>query len=76
MRGAHDLVVLPAAAVGFLPFAILIHDRAMTIAMNEPRGPVYLSLPREPLAEALGGDWSMGRPLPGYRVAVLDDDGA
>src|SRR5690606_9182368 len=39
-------------------------DRAMTIAMSEPRGPVYLSLPREPLAEALGGDWTMGRPLP------------
>lgn len=31
-------------------------DRAVSIAMSEPRGPVYLSLPREVLAEA--------RPLP------------
>lgn len=28
-------------------------DRAIAVAMTEPRGPVYLSLPREPLAEAL-----------------------
>ena len=28
-----------------------IVDRAITIAMSEPRGPVYLSLPREVLAE-------------------------
>jgi acetolactate synthase I/II/III large subunit len=27
--------------------------RAATLAMSEPRGPVYLSLPREPLMEAL-----------------------
>src|SRR5690606_39027606 len=26
-------------------------DRALSIAMSEPRGPVYLSLPREALAE-------------------------
>jgi acetolactate synthase-1/2/3 large subunit len=26
-------------------------ERALAIAMSEPRGPVYLSLPREPLAE-------------------------
>ncbi|MGK6314667.1 thiamine pyrophosphate-requiring protein [Neorhizobium sp. DT-125] len=29
----------------------LVIDRAMSIAMSEPRGPVYLSLPREALAE-------------------------
>ncbi|MGE0744183.1 MAG: thiamine pyrophosphate-requiring protein, partial [Rhodospirillales bacterium] len=29
-------------------------DRAMTIAMSEPRGPVYLTLPREVLAENPG----------------------
>ncbi|MEZ5826372.1 MAG: thiamine pyrophosphate-requiring protein [Geminicoccaceae bacterium] len=29
-------------------------DRAMAIAMSEPRGPVYLSLPREVLAEETG----------------------
>ncbi len=28
-------------------------DRAVTVAMTEPRGPVYLALPREPLAEAM-----------------------
>ncbi len=28
-------------------------DRAMAIAMSEPRGPVYVSLPREALAEAV-----------------------
>ncbi|MCJ9672952.1 thiamine pyrophosphate-requiring protein, partial [Neorhizobium sp. SHOUNA12B] len=29
----------------------IVIDRAMSIAMSEPRGPVYLSLPREALAE-------------------------
>jgi acetolactate synthase I/II/III large subunit len=32
-----------------------IVDRALAIAMGEPRGPVYLSLPREALAEPLDG---------------------
>ncbi len=32
-----------------------IVDRALAIAMGEPRGPVYLSLPREALAEPLEG---------------------
>lgn len=36
-------------------------DRALAIAMTEPRGPVYLSLPREPLAEP----WPAGRPVDG-----------
>lgn len=31
-------------------------ERALAIAMSEPRGPVYLSLPREPLAEAFPDD--------------------
>ena len=31
-------------------------ERARAIAMSEPRGPVYLSLPREPLAEAFPED--------------------
>ena len=30
-------------------------DRAIGIAMSEPRGPVYVSLPREALAEAVAG---------------------
>jgi acetolactate synthase-1/2/3 large subunit len=32
-----------------------IVDRALAIAMAEPRGPIYLSLPREALAEPLEG---------------------
>jgi acetolactate synthase-1/2/3 large subunit len=32
-----------------------IVDRALAIAMAEPRGPVYLSLPREPLAAPVEG---------------------
>lgn len=51
-------------------------DRAMAIAMSEPRGPVYLSLPREPLAEALGGDWAPGRPLPALPAPAAPDAGA
>ena len=34
-------------------------DRGYAIAMSEPRGPVYLGLPREPL----GGDWPKDTPL-------------
>ena len=30
-------------------------DRALRLAMTEPRGPVYLSLPREVLAQSMGG---------------------
>ncbi|CAN0552275.1 unnamed protein product, partial [Laminaria digitata] len=33
-------------------------DRGLAIAMTEPRGPVFLGLPREPLAE----DWPEGVP--------------
>ena len=37
-------------------------DRAYTIAMTEPRGPVFLALPREPLAEVMAENWAAGRP--------------
>jgi acetolactate synthase-1/2/3 large subunit len=37
-------------------------DRAYTIAMSEPRGPVFLALPREPLAEMMAEHWAAGRP--------------
>ena len=37
-------------------------DRAYTIAMSEPRGPVFLALPREPLAETMAEHWVAGRP--------------
>lgn len=32
-------------------------DRAVAVAMTEPRGPVYLALPREPLAEAVSPEF-------------------
>ena len=35
--------------------AALVVDRAVNISMSEPRGPVYLSLPREVLAESAPG---------------------
>lgn len=38
-----------------------IVDRAVTVAMTEPRGPVYLSLPREVLAEQ-PGDFTFQSP--------------
>ena len=36
-------------------------DRALTVAMSEPRGPVYLTLPREILAE-VPGDFTFDSP--------------
>lgn len=40
-------------------------DRAWAIAMSEPRGPVYISLPREVLAETYSGDAArLDAPLP------------
>ena len=41
--------------------AALLVDRALSIAMSEPRGPVYLGLPREPLAEP----WPASLPVVG-----------
>lgn len=36
-------------------------DRAVSVAMSQPRGPIYLTLPRELLAEE-PGDWSYTSP--------------
>ncbi len=41
-------------------------DRGYAIAMSEPRGPVYLGLPRE----ALGGEWPQDVPIGPTRHAV------
>lgn len=41
-------------------------ERALSIAASEPRGPVYLSLPREALAEP----WAGGAPPPQARVVA------
>ncbi len=37
-------------------------DRAMSIALSEPCGPVYVSLPREVLAEAVPGSQAQAKP--------------
>ena len=47
-----------------------IVDRAVTLAMSEPRGPVYLTLPREVLAEKPDAfQLSVARPAPGGEPA-------
>ena len=42
-------------------------DRALTVATSEPKGPIYLSLPREVLAEPLPG---FAYDMPARRVAA------
>lgn len=39
-------------------------DRAFSIACSSPQGPVFLGLPREPLAETLVGGRTLSHPLP------------
>lgn len=55
-------------------------DRALAIAMSEPRGPVYLSLPREPLSAPAGGGDAGGSTLapsaPGPARADAVDEAA
>ena len=51
-------------------------DRAYAIAMTEPRGPVFLSLPREPLAEAMAENWAAGRPRQVVPTAAQPDQAA
>jgi acetolactate synthase-1/2/3 large subunit len=59
-----------------------IVDRALAIAMAEPRGPVYLSLPREALAEPLQGLAYAGAPQqvapapPGPAPAAIEEAAA
>ena len=47
-------------------------DRALTISMAEPRGPVYLTLPREVLADSMPS--GAPRPRPETRVAPMYPD--
>ena len=49
--------------------------RAVSIAMTEPRGPVYLSLPREPLTALIGERVSDSSPRPAA-IAAAPDAGA
>lgn len=46
----------------------LLAGRATALAMSEPRGPVYVSLPREPLMEALPS--TVTRPAPVQKAAT------
>ncbi len=46
--------------------------RAVSIAMSEPRGPVYLSLPREPLTAQIGARVSDSSARPAAVVASPD----
>ena len=48
--------------------------RAATIANSDPKGPVYLSLPREPLCEALPANFSPASVAPA-NAAVLPFEG-
>lgn len=55
--------------------AALLVDRALSIAMSEPRGPVYLGLPREPLAEAWPGTLPVDGPVQAPSGALHPDPG-
>ncbi|SMX23948.1 thiamine pyrophosphate-requiring protein [Boseongicola aestuarii] len=48
--------------------------RAATIANSDPKGPVYLSLPREPLCEALPANFSPA-PVSPANAAVMPSEG-
>ena len=57
----------------------LIVDRALDIAMSEPRGPVYLTLPREVLSRSRGGAaprHAIGRSAPGRGAVAGRDRGS
>jgi acetolactate synthase I/II/III large subunit len=50
-------------------------SRATSVAMSEPRGPAYLSLPREPLGDAILADAPPDlTPRPAPRPAMPDSD--
>jgi len=48
-------------------------NRAMTIAMSEPKGPVYLCLPREPLADAWPEGEEFGPPAQALPAVPMPD---
>ncbi len=51
-------------------------DRALSISMSEPKGPTYLSLPREVLAEALPDGFEIGAPVTSAASAPHPDPAA
>ncbi len=48
-------------------------DRAYSIAMSKPEGPVFLGLPREPLAETIAGGRSPDHPIPPVAPQLLPE---
>lgn len=56
--------------------AVYLVDRARSISMAEPRGPVYLSLPREPLADRWPDDLDFDPPIPAVPSAPAPDETA
>lgn len=42
----------------------ILAARAVSLAMSEPRGPVYISLPREALMETIPAEIAIGAPVP------------
>ena len=51
-------------------------DRGLAIAMTEPRGPVFLSLPREPLAEPWPEEYAEDVPLQSVPTRTQPDPDA
>jgi acetolactate synthase-1/2/3 large subunit len=47
-------------------------DRAFSLAASDPRGPVYLTLPREVLAASVRTKANSGSPQPALRPAMAD----
>lgn len=49
-------------------------DRGLAIAMAEPRGPIYLTLPREVLAQPMPADYQRRAPQPVARAPFPDTE--
>ena len=47
--------------------------RAMSLATSEPQGPVYLSLPKEPLSETVPENTQTHHPMPPSATKILPD---
>ena len=50
-------------------------DRGLSIAMAEPRGPIYLTLPREVLAQPMPANYKQRAPQPVVSPAYPDPEG-
>jgi acetolactate synthase-1/2/3 large subunit len=50
--------------------------RAMSLATSEPQGPVYLSLPKEPLSETVPQNTQTHHPMPPAATKIVPDPAA